>query len=89
MDDYTRVHKYICLSVKDIYIYIFYLRLRDRKVGAKVRSSCGIEGGRVSMARKSEALLEEESIIRNRFLTQTTVATSTGGGPPFRRLANR
>jgi len=44
---------------------------------------------RVDMARKSEALLEEESIIRNRFLTQTTVATSTGGGPPFRRLANR
>lgn len=35
---------------------------------------------------KSEALLEEENIIRKRFLTQTAVATSSGGGPPFRKL---
>lgn len=39
-----------------------------------------------SVHKKSEALLEEEAIIKKRFLTQTAVATSSGGGPPFRKL---
>jgi len=39
-----------------------------------------------SLQKKSDALLEEEAIIKNRFLTQTSVATSSGGGPPFRKL---
>lgn len=39
-----------------------------------------------SLQKKSDALLEEEAIIKKRFLTQTAVATSSGGGPPFRKL---
>lgn len=39
-----------------------------------------------SLHKKSDALLEEEAIIKKRFLTQTAVATSSGGGPPFRKL---
>jgi DNA gyrase/topoisomerase IV subunit A len=39
-----------------------------------------------STKKKSEALLEEEAIIKKRFLTQTAVATSTGGGAPFTKL---